>query len=236
MPCDPQDFRCLVTQAPFFWTKQWYAVALLESLDPRKPHPLKLLGRELVLWQNTSGKWQCFEDRCSHRNAPLSGLLRHLPWHTGHIQDIKCITCDVQVQKYSRTSDDFRAPLPLVRLCECPMTLVTALHYRMCDSRSPLLLQSPSPVLSDQRMKEETVHLAEWSYCHCRGACAGRHADVQLPRLAVHRGRQVRGRASSGGNARQRTRLRQPAQLRCLLPHHGAPLAAAPAPNAPIFL
>lgn len=64
-----------MTQATYSWTKQWYAVALVEAMDPKKPHPLKLLGRELVLWRDTSGTWQCFEDRCSHRQAPLSGVM-----------------------------------------------------------------------------------------------------------------------------------------------------------------
>ena len=37
------------------------------------PHPKELLGVRLVLWRNAQGAWSCFEDRCPHRLAPLSG-------------------------------------------------------------------------------------------------------------------------------------------------------------------
>lgn len=76
----------------FQWTKQWYPVAVVEYLDPEKPHALKLLGRDIVVWndgriegatatsrrsergkrQRTGGAWRAFEDACPHRLAPLS--------------------------------------------------------------------------------------------------------------------------------------------------------------------
>lgn len=61
-------------QDTFCWTKQWYAVQYVEALEPKKPHALKFLGKELVLWRDSTGTWQCFEDRCAHRQAPLSGV------------------------------------------------------------------------------------------------------------------------------------------------------------------
>ena len=56
----------------FQWTKQWYPVAVVEFLSPSRPHGIQLLGKELVLWRDGSGKWRCFEDFCPHRLAPLS--------------------------------------------------------------------------------------------------------------------------------------------------------------------
>ncbi len=56
----------------FQWTKQWYPVAVVEFLAPSRPHKIQLLGKELVLWRDGSGKWRCFEDFCPHRLAPLS--------------------------------------------------------------------------------------------------------------------------------------------------------------------
>lgn len=50
-------------------------------LDPRKPFAITVLGHKLVVWYDRSaGKWRCFEDRCPHRLAPLSGRsnLAHL--------------------------------------------------------------------------------------------------------------------------------------------------------------
>jgi len=56
----------------FQWTKQWYPVAVVDFLDPSRPHKMQLLGKELVLWRDGLGKWRCFEDFCPHRLAPLS--------------------------------------------------------------------------------------------------------------------------------------------------------------------
>mmetsp|Transcript_48018 Transcript_48018/g.121167 ORF Transcript_48018/g.121167 Transcript_48018/m.121167 type:complete len:553 (+) Transcript_48018:475-2133(+) len=56
----------------FVWTKQWWPVAVLEDLDASRPHAVQLMGERLVLWCDGEGKWQCFEDRCPHRLAPLS--------------------------------------------------------------------------------------------------------------------------------------------------------------------
>ncbi len=59
-------------ESTFQWTKQWYPVAVAEFLDSSRPHAIQLLGKDLVLWQDNSGQWHCFEDFCPHRLAPLS--------------------------------------------------------------------------------------------------------------------------------------------------------------------
>ena len=56
----------------FQWTKQWYPVAVVDFLDPSRPQAMQLLGKDIVLWRDASGKWCCFEDFCPHRLAPLS--------------------------------------------------------------------------------------------------------------------------------------------------------------------
>ncbi|MEA5623905.1 Rieske 2Fe-2S domain-containing protein [Nostoc sp. UHCC 0251] len=56
----------------FQWTKQWYPVAVVNFLDPSRPHAIQLLGKDLVLWRDSLNKWSCFEDSCPHRLAPLS--------------------------------------------------------------------------------------------------------------------------------------------------------------------
>jgi phenylpropionate dioxygenase-like ring-hydroxylating dioxygenase large terminal subunit len=60
-------------QELFSWTKQWYPLGIVSSLDPKMPHPVELLGERLVLWRDGKGQWRCFEDKCPHRLAPLSG-------------------------------------------------------------------------------------------------------------------------------------------------------------------
>lgn len=56
----------------FQWTKQWYPIAVIDFLDPSRAHAMQLLGQDIVLWRDGSGKWRCFEDACPHRLAPLS--------------------------------------------------------------------------------------------------------------------------------------------------------------------
>lgn len=56
----------------FEWTKQWYPVAVIEFLDPTRPHAIELLGKSLVVWRDREEKWHCFADFCPHRGVPLS--------------------------------------------------------------------------------------------------------------------------------------------------------------------
>ena len=66
------------------WHRQWYPVALLDYLDPKVPHPIQLLGERLVLWRDAQHRWRCFEDKCPHRLAPLSGL--SVFWDVHHLR------------------------------------------------------------------------------------------------------------------------------------------------------
>ncbi|GAB4823559.1 hypothetical protein N2152v2_010605 [Parachlorella kessleri] len=59
--------------AEFSWAKHWYGVGAVHNLDKTRPHALTLLGKNLVIWKDgTTGQWNCLEDRCPHRAAPLS--------------------------------------------------------------------------------------------------------------------------------------------------------------------
>eukprot|EP00879_Flechtneria_rotunda_P013512 GHRR01014109.1.p1 GENE.GHRR01014109.1~~GHRR01014109.1.p1 ORF type:complete len:485 (+),score=156.42 GHRR01014109.1:529-1983(+) len=57
---------------PINWFQQWYPLAILQDLDPRRPTATKLLGIPLVVWRDGTKQWRAFEDRCPHRLAPLS--------------------------------------------------------------------------------------------------------------------------------------------------------------------
>lgn len=56
----------------FNWAKAWYPSAVVEDLDAGRPNKLTLLGEDLVAWKSGDGEWRVFEDRCPHRNVPLS--------------------------------------------------------------------------------------------------------------------------------------------------------------------
>jgi phenylpropionate dioxygenase-like ring-hydroxylating dioxygenase large terminal subunit len=51
---------------------QWYAVAKSVQVKPGRPHAVKALGRNLVLWRDGTGTLKCLEDYCPHRGARLS--------------------------------------------------------------------------------------------------------------------------------------------------------------------
>ncbi|GLC41145.1 hypothetical protein PLESTF_000801600 [Pleodorina starrii] len=56
----------------FPWTQHWYPVAVVDDLDPARPHATHLLGIPLALWRDKQGAWHAVEDKCPHRLAPLS--------------------------------------------------------------------------------------------------------------------------------------------------------------------
>jgi len=51
---------------------QWYAIGKSVQVKKGKPHAVKALGRNLVLWRASGGGLHCLEDYCPHRGARLS--------------------------------------------------------------------------------------------------------------------------------------------------------------------
>lgn len=57
----------------FNFFHHWYPLSPLEDLDPKRPTPVTLLGRRLVIWKPlSSDTYRVFLDQCPHRLAPLS--------------------------------------------------------------------------------------------------------------------------------------------------------------------
>lgn len=50
----------------------WYVVATIEDLTPGTLRPLRLLGKDLVIWRGTDTTIQVWEDRCPHRSVQFS--------------------------------------------------------------------------------------------------------------------------------------------------------------------
>ena len=62
-----------MTEATFNFWQQWYPIAPLEDLDPRRPTSVMLLGQRFVIWKPPhSEQYRVFRDECPHRLAPLS--------------------------------------------------------------------------------------------------------------------------------------------------------------------
>ncbi|WP_319420003.1 aromatic ring-hydroxylating dioxygenase subunit alpha [Pleurocapsa sp. FMAR1] len=88
-------------ESTFQWTKQWYPVAVAEFLDSSRPHAIQLLGKDLVLWQDNSGQWHCFEDFCPHRLAPLS---------EGRIESDGTLLCAYHAWRFDRLGNCVNIP------------------------------------------------------------------------------------------------------------------------------
>jgi len=56
----------------FNWCSYWYPVHVLESIDPSRPHPVQLLGKQLVLGRDAAGSWRCADGACPHRWALIA--------------------------------------------------------------------------------------------------------------------------------------------------------------------
>jgi hypothetical protein len=56
----------------FSWSSYWYPVHVLDHIDSSRPHAIELLGKQLVLWKDGSGRWNCFDDACPHRCLPAT--------------------------------------------------------------------------------------------------------------------------------------------------------------------
>lgn len=60
-------------KSQFVWSRQWYPVRPISYIQDigNKALPIRILGRNLVLWKSES-TWSVMEDECPHRRAPLS--------------------------------------------------------------------------------------------------------------------------------------------------------------------
>eukprot|EP00442_Polarella_glacialis_P045579 CAMPEP_0115062222 /NCGR_PEP_ID=MMETSP0227-20121206/8422_1 /TAXON_ID=89957 /ORGANISM="Polarella glacialis, Strain CCMP 1383" /LENGTH=629 /DNA_ID=CAMNT_0002447569 /DNA_START=47 /DNA_END=1936 /DNA_ORIENTATION=- len=56
----------------YSWERQWYPVMPVTMLEGNGPEPLKLLGKDLVLFRDLSSTWRCTGGICPHRLAPLA--------------------------------------------------------------------------------------------------------------------------------------------------------------------
>lgn len=56
----------------FSWTKQWYPITPVSYLEPSRPTPINLLGKNLVVWKDKHQKWVAMDDACPHKLAQLS--------------------------------------------------------------------------------------------------------------------------------------------------------------------
>jgi hypothetical protein len=82
----------------FDWFAAWYPVAALDTLKPDRPTQVQLLGQDFVVWRDSAGEWQAFEDTCPHRWVPgvlLGRACGPAPCNpcTAHCGVMVCLLC-----------------------------------------------------------------------------------------------------------------------------------------------
>ena len=71
-PSEVGPAEATATGKAFSWERQWYPVLPLAMLSGQGPEPVRLLGRDLVLWKDAGDHWVCTGGICPHRLAPLA--------------------------------------------------------------------------------------------------------------------------------------------------------------------
>lgn len=108
----------------FNWFKAWHPVVPIEYLDIEKPHAFKLLGMDIVIWNDgpidspnptfqsrkerankkakkVEGQWRAFVDACPHRKVPLS---------EGRIEDDGSLLCSYHAWRFNSEGNTIHIP------------------------------------------------------------------------------------------------------------------------------
>lgn len=86
-------------QADVLWN-DWHVVATTQELQPGTLKPIRLLGKDLVMWRGQQKEVFAWEDRCPHRSVRLSN---------GHIRN-DTLVCPYHGFVYDRTGQCIKVP------------------------------------------------------------------------------------------------------------------------------
>eukprot|EP00590_Aulacoseira_subarctica_P004876 CAMPEP_0172427894 /NCGR_PEP_ID=MMETSP1064-20121228/44030_1 /TAXON_ID=202472 /ORGANISM="Aulacoseira subarctica , Strain CCAP 1002/5" /LENGTH=562 /DNA_ID=CAMNT_0013172377 /DNA_START=113 /DNA_END=1801 /DNA_ORIENTATION=+ len=116
------DLPKLYSSESFDWFKAWYPIVPVEYLDVEKPHAFKLLGMDMVIWNDgpvdsnptfqprkdrakdakkSEGQWRVFIDECPHRKVPLS---------EGRIEDDGSLLCSYHGWRFNGRGETIDIP------------------------------------------------------------------------------------------------------------------------------
>jgi phenylpropionate dioxygenase-like ring-hydroxylating dioxygenase large terminal subunit len=95
---DTRDEKGLCTDPALL--NDWHVIAFSHDLHHGALLPVRLLGRDLVLWRDDSEQAHVWEDLCIHRGAPLS---------KGWIAD-NCVVCPYHGWRYDGTAQCVLVP------------------------------------------------------------------------------------------------------------------------------
>ena len=126
----------------FNWFKAWYPIVPIEFLDYEKPHAFKLLGMDIVIWNDGElsdspafqsrkertkgatklvGNWRVFVDQCPHRKVPLS---------EGRVEDDGSLTCSYHAWRFNGEGETIHIP----QIPETELEIIKANPKSHCNS------------------------------------------------------------------------------------------------------
>lgn len=176
----------------FNWFKTWHPLVPVEFLDPEKPHAFKLLGIDVVVWNDgpvdksplfgprknrangakkTIGNWRVFVDQCPHRKVPLS---------EGRIEDDGSLFCSYHGWRYDGEGAVVDVPQlytdndierirknPKSNCNSYPVEIVNGLLWVWPDASDNSKIQSALtkvPTLKVEDAKEENIWKGIWNF------------------------------------------------------------------------
>jgi len=176
----------------FNWFKAWHPLVPVEFLDPEKPHAFKLLGIDVVVWNDgpldksplfgprknrvkgakkSDGNWRVFVDQCPHRKVPLS---------EGRIEDDGSLLCSyhgfrfdgkgavVDVPQLFSDSDVDKIRANSKSKCNSfPVEIVNGVLWVWPDASDDSKIQSALtevPTLKLEGVNEENLWFGLWNF------------------------------------------------------------------------
>eukprot|EP00986_Skeletonema_menzelii_P003164 scaffold932_cov139-Skeletonema_menzelii.AAC.23 len=139
---DTNDSSSSEDSPEFNWFKAWYPIIPVEFLDYEKPHAFKLLGMDIVIWNDGElsdspafqsrkerakgarklvGNWRVFVDQCPHRKVPLS---------EGRVEDDGSLTCSYHAWRFNGEGETIHIP----QIPEKELEIIKANPKSNCNS------------------------------------------------------------------------------------------------------
>ena len=105
----------------FNWFKAWHPIVPVDCLDNEKPHAFKVLGLDIVIWNDGAvpdasfasrkerpkgakkmdGTWRAFVDQCPHTKVPLS---------EGRVEDDGSLLCSYHAWRFNGEGETIDVP------------------------------------------------------------------------------------------------------------------------------
>ena len=177
----------------FNWFKAWYPIVPVEFLDYEKPHAFKLLGMDVVIWNDGElsespafqprkerekgakklvGNWRVFVDQCPHRKVPLS---------EGRVEDDGSLTCSYHAWRFNGEGETIHIPQiseneletiksnPKSNCNSFPVQIVDGVLWTWPDSSDDAKIESaltpiPTNDYNGREVAEDRVWKGVWNF------------------------------------------------------------------------